>query len=109
MQGAARVTALNASRPEVWDCPAFICTSLRNTMLKKLVFKDENHRLLSFTDDVDKIVKKFADEGYEISRPDACKAWEEYSELYCATWLFLGEEVTSTEFYDLLAFFESQT
>jgi len=44
----------------------------------------------SFADDIQKIVESFAREGYEVSPEDACSAWMEYSDAYCAGWLCMG-------------------
>lgn len=62
--------------------------------MKKLKFKTPiiyNHHY-EYVDDIDRIVKVFADRGYEISREDCVLAWESYSELeYAAGWLVLPE------------------
>lgn len=42
--------------------------------------------------DVERIVKIFAERGYEISHTDALNAWTSYSDSMCAGWLNLGED-----------------
>lgn len=66
-------------------------------MLKKLTY---NHHL-EYTNNIDRIVKIFADRGYEISHSDAFRAWEQYSDSMCAGWMSLGEdeEVFQNAFY----------
>jgi hypothetical protein len=73
--------------------------------LKKIVYKEDNRNLIEYKSDIDKIVAKFAYEGYEISPLDACKAWEEYSECYAAGWVFIGDFISNEEFNDLIKFF----
>jgi len=72
-------------------------------MLKKLKVK-EAHDHFEYQNDIDRIVKIFADRGYEISHTDAVRAWEEFSDSMCAGWMCLGtdEEV----FHDCFHYFE---
>jgi len=58
--------------------------------MKKLKFKSENENLELFADDVQKIIDAFAKRGYEITPSDACRAWENYSETYCCSWMYMG-------------------
>lgn len=74
--------------------------------LKKIVYKEDNCKLIEYKSDINKIVEKFAYEGYEISPSDACKAWEEYSECYAAGWVFVGDFISNEEFNDLIKFFD---
>ena len=73
-------------------------------MLKKLKFKDKYNYHYEYTNDIERIVKIFADRGYEISHTDAVQAWEEFSDSMCAGWMCLGtdEEV----FHDCFCYFE---
>lgn len=60
--------------------------------MKKLRFKDPYNHHYEYTDDIDRIVKVFADRGYEISASDAVRVWETYSENgFAAGWLILPE------------------
>lgn len=70
-------------------------------MLKKLKFKDRCNHHYGYTNDIDRIVKIFADRGYGISHTDAVRAWEEFSDSMCAGWMCLGtdDEVFSDAFY----------
>jgi hypothetical protein len=70
-------------------------------MLKKLKVKEKYNHHFEYTNDIDRIVKIFADRGYEISATDAVKAWEQFSDSMCAGWMCLGEddEVFTDSFY----------
>lgn len=70
-------------------------------MLKKLTIKEQYNHHLEYTNDIDRIVKIFADRGYEISHTDACRAWEMFSDCMCAGWMMLGsdEQVFEDAFY----------
>ena len=70
-------------------------------MLKKLKVKQQYNHHFEYTSDIDRIVKIFADRGYEISYSDAVRAWEQYSDSMCAGWMCLGEdyEVFTVGFY----------
>jgi hypothetical protein len=72
-------------------------------MLKKLKVKEQYNHHFEYTNDIDRIVKIFADRGYEISATDAVKAWEQFSDSMCAGWMCLGEddEVFEDAFYYL--------
>ena len=59
--------------------------------MKTLKFKIPTY-LHRWKDDVDRIVKICAANGYFISETDAQHAWEEYSDSMCAGWLFLGND-----------------
>jgi len=61
--------------------------------------------LETFADDIQKIVSKFAENGYEVSPEDACRAWEEYSDGYCASWLNMGDGPRHSEFQVLKGYF----
>jgi hypothetical protein len=70
-------------------------------MLKKLRCKERYNHHFEYKNDIDRIVKIFADRGYEISHSDAVRAWEEFSDSMCAGWMCLGEddEVFNDAFY----------
>ena len=69
--------------------------------MKKLKVKEKYNHHFEYTNDIDRIVKIFADHGYEISREDAVRGWENYSESYAAGWMSLGsdDEVFGDVFY----------
>lgn len=75
-------------------------------IMKKLKFKEPYNHHFEYQSDIDRIVKIFADRGYEISHTDAVKSWENYSEEYWfAGWLTLHE--TNEEiFNNLFKYFE---
>ena len=82
---------------------------LRNNTMKKLKHKKQNEHLELFADDVQKIVESFAREGYEVSPEDACSAWEEYSDAYCAGWLCMGKSgLTPAIIEELMNYFEEE-
>lgn len=58
-----------------------------------------------YQNDIDRIVKIFAERGYEISHTDACRAWEKNSDSMCAGWLILGEN-DDYIFRDCFRYFE---
>lgn len=70
-------------------------------MLKKLKVKEQYNHHFEYQNDIDRIVKIFADHGYEISHSDAVHAWEQYSDSMAAGWMSLGddEEVFQDAFY----------
>ena len=59
--------------------------------MKKLRFKDPYNHHYEYIDDIDRIVKVFADREYEISREDAVRSWELVSNQLAAGWLILPE------------------
>jgi len=67
----------------------------------KLKFRDPYNHHFEYTSDIERIVKIFADRGYEISHQDAVRAWESYSDSMCAGWMNLGndDEVFQDAFY----------
>jgi hypothetical protein len=69
--------------------------------MKKLKVKEKYNHHFEYTNDIDRIVKIFADHGYEISHTDAVLAWEQFSENMCAGWMNLGsdDEVFGDVFY----------
>jgi hypothetical protein len=72
--------------------------------MKKLkVSKKYNHHF-EYKNDIDRIVKIFADRGYDISHSDAVRAWEQFSESYCAGWMSLGSD--DEVFEDAFCYFE---
>ncbi len=74
--------------------------------MKKLKFKDPYNHHYEYTNDIDRIVKIFAERGYEISHEDAVRAWEEFSESYCAGWMILGND--DGVFQDAFYYFEEE-
>jgi hypothetical protein len=73
-------------------------------MLKKLKVKERYNHHFEYTSDIERIVKIFADRGYEISYKDAVHAWEEFSDSMCAGWMCLGED--NEVFQDAFSYFE---
>ena len=69
--------------------------------MKKLKFKDPYNSHYEYTSDIERIVKVFANRGYEISYEDAVRAWEAFSDSMCAGWMILGsdEQVFDDAFY----------
>jgi hypothetical protein len=69
--------------------------------MKKLKFRDPYNHHYAYENDIDRIVKIFADRGYEISHQDAVRAWEAFSDSMCAGWMNLGndDEVFQDAFY----------
>ena len=72
--------------------------------MKKLKFKERYNHHYEYTNDIDRIVKIFADRGYEISHTDAVHAWENYSDSMCAGWMSLGTD--DEVFTDCFGYFE---
>jgi hypothetical protein len=70
----------------------------------KLKFKDPYNHHFSYTHDIERIVKIFADRGYEISHQDAVQSWEAYSDSMCAGWMNLGSD--DEVFNDVIYYFE---
>jgi hypothetical protein len=70
-------------------------------MLKKLKVKQPYNHHFEYQNDIERIVKIFADRGYEISHTDAVYAWEQFSDSMAAGWMSLGddEEVFNDAFY----------
>jgi len=70
-------------------------------MKKKLKVKEPYNHHFEYTNDIDRIVKIFAERGYEISASDAVKAWEKFSYDMSAGWMSLGsdDEVFDDAFY----------
>jgi hypothetical protein len=73
-------------------------------MLKKLKVKEQYNHHFEYTNDIDRIVKIFADRGYEISATDAVRAWEQFSENMAAGWMCLGDD--DEVFADAFSYFE---
>jgi hypothetical protein len=71
----------------------------------KLKLKSSNEDEPYYFCDVDRIVRIFADRGYEISHSDARLAWERYSDSMCAGWLILDED-PSRVFNSIIYYFE---
>lgn len=72
--------------------------------MKKLKVKQPYNHHYEYTNDITRIVKIFAERGYEISETDAVLAWELYSESYAAGWMCLGED--DEVFRDAFEYFE---
>lgn len=73
-------------------------------MLKKLKVKQLYNHHFEYTNDIDRIVKIFADRGYEISHTDAVHAWEQFSDSMAAGWMSLGDD--DQVFQDAFYYFE---
>ena len=73
-------------------------------MLKKLTFKQPYNHHMEYMSDIDRIVKIFADRGYEVSHTDAVHAWESFSDSMCAGWMSLGPD--DEVFADAFGYFE---
>jgi hypothetical protein len=73
-------------------------------MSKKLKVREQYNHHFEYTNDIDRIVKIFADRGYEISATDAVKAWEMFSNDMAAGWMSLG--VDDEVFEDAFWYFE---
>jgi hypothetical protein len=74
--------------------------------MKKLKFRDPYNHHHEYTNDIDRIVKVFADRGYEISHQDAVRAWECVSESMCAGWLTLNSTDDDEIFNDSFRYFD---
>jgi len=72
--------------------------------MKKLTFKKQYNHHFEYTNDIDRIVKIFADRGYEISATDAVHAWEMFSNDMAAGWMSLGPD--DEVFEDAFWYFE---
>jgi hypothetical protein len=72
--------------------------------MKKLKVKEQYNHHFEYTNDIDRIVKIFADRGYEISVTDAVHAWEQFSDSMCAGWMSLGDD--DEVFQDAFYYFE---
>ena len=74
--------------------------------MKKLKFKEPYNHHYEYADDIQRIVKIFADRGYEISDSDAVRAWEMLSKNdWAAGWMTLYES-DDMIFEDCLKYFE---
>lgn len=73
-------------------------------MLKKLKVKEPYNHHFEYQNDISRIVKIFADRGYEITHTDAVHAWEQFSESMCAGWMNLGDD--DEVFQDAFYYFE---
>jgi hypothetical protein len=58
-----------------------------------------------YPSDVGRIVKIFANRGYDISYSEAYIAWRAFSDSMAANWMMLGEEDDEV-FYDCFSYFE---
>jgi hypothetical protein len=57
-----------------------------------------------YPSDVGRIVKIFANRGYDISYSEAYLAWRAFSDSMAAGWMMLGED--DEVFYDCFSYFE---
>lgn len=57
------------------------------SLLKTLTFQEPE----DYPSDIDRIVRVMRAEGYLVSRADARRAWEAYSESYSAGWLIMHD------------------
>jgi hypothetical protein len=74
--------------------------------MKKLKFRDPYNHHHEYTNDIDRIVKVFADRDYDISHQDAVRAWECVSESLCAGWLNLNCSDDDEVFRDAFRYFD---
>jgi hypothetical protein len=74
-------------------------------MAKQLKVKEQYNHHFEYTNDIDRIVKIFANKGYEISATDAVRAWELVSNNWEAGWLTLHENDEEV-FQDCFSYFE---
>ena len=72
--------------------------------MKKLKFKEQYNHHFEYQNDIQRIVKIFAERGYEISESDAVSAWEQYSDSMAAGWMSLGPD--DEVFNDCFCYFE---
>lgn len=72
--------------------------------MKKLKVKEPYNHHFEYQNDIDSIVKIFAERGYEISHSDAVHAWEQYSDSMAAGWMMLGDD--DEVFHDCFRYFE---
>jgi hypothetical protein len=72
--------------------------------MKNLKLKKRENYYFEFESDVKRIVRIFAERGYEISATDAENAWEQFSDSMCAGWMMLGED--DEVFHDCFRYFE---
>jgi hypothetical protein len=72
--------------------------------MKKLKIKEKHNHHFEYKNDIDRIVKIFAERGYEISHSDAVRSWEAFSDSYCAGWMNLGPD--DEVFQDCFEYFE---
>lgn len=59
--------------------------------MKRIELVGEGPDVEDFPEDISRIVKVFADQGYEITRHQARRMWEKHSEDYCAGWLSMED------------------
>jgi hypothetical protein len=72
--------------------------------MKRLKVKEKYNHHFEYKNDIDCIVKIFADRGYEISHTDAVFAWEQFSDSMAAGWMSLGDD--DEVFADAFSYFE---
>lgn len=60
--------------------------------MEKLKLKQIDDPNYFYGNDISRIVKVFADRGYEITGSDAALAWERYSDSMAAGWMCLDED-----------------
>jgi hypothetical protein len=72
--------------------------------MKRLKVKEQYNHHFEYQNDIDRIVKIFADRGYEISHSDAVRAWEQFSDSMAAGWMSLGSD--DEVFSDVFCYFE---
>jgi hypothetical protein len=72
--------------------------------MKRLKVKEQYNHHFEYKNDIDRIVKIFANRGYEISHTDAVFAWEQFSYSMAAGWMSLGSD--DEVFEDAFSYFE---
>lgn len=73
-------------------------------LLKQLRIKSEYYEYYDYPSDVERIVRIFADRGYQISPQDAHRAWRAFSDSMAAGWLILGDD--DQVFVDIFYYFD---
>ncbi len=73
--------------------------------MKKLQLNEQYSNDYCYANDIDRIVKIFADRGYEISASDAAGAWEMYSDCMSASWMTLDSSDEDV-FLNVFCYFE---
>ena len=73
--------------------------------MKKLKIKEPHNHHFEYKSDISRIVRVFADRGYEISESDAVLAWELYSGCMAAGWMYLDSSDEDV-FLNVFCYFE---
>lgn len=52
----------------------------------------EKENYFEYLEDIEKIIKSYQKNGYYITREQAKRIWEEYSDSMCANWLCIDKK-----------------